>query len=132
MAGTAALMGLVRALRGAARADGPGLGERLLSVPRLVRSTWRGDYAGITRGRLAALSVALLYLLSPFDLVPEAVLPLVGLADDAVVFAWLAGALLGETEAFLSWERSRAQPGRRRDGRRPADQTNVVPGQVLR
>ena len=132
MARTAALMGLVRALRGGARAGGPGLGERLLSVPRLVRSTWRGDYAGITRGRLAALSAALLYVVSPFDLVPEAVLPLVGLADDAVVLAWVAGALLRETDSFLRWERSGAQPGRRRGKRRPADQTNVVRGQVVR
>ena len=35
-------------------------------------------------------------------------LPLLGLADDGVVALWLAGAFLGETDRYLSWER--AQP----------------------
>jgi hypothetical protein len=47
-------------------------------------------------------------VLSPVDLVPEAVLPFIGLADDAMVVAWLAAQLLGETDGFLRWERERA------------------------
>ena len=127
MAGTAALMGLVRALRGATRPGDPGIGDQLTSVPRLVRSTWRGDYAGTTRGRLAAISAALLYVVSPFDLVPEAVLPLIGLADDAVVLAWVAGALLSETDSYLRWERL----GHQRGSRAQADQADVVRGEVV-
>ena len=32
-------------------------------------------------------------------------LPIVGLADDALVLSWLATRLVEETEAFLEWEK---------------------------
>lgn len=123
---TAAILTLVRALRGVTRAGEPGLRERLASIPRLVRATTSGSYTGTSRGRLAALVAALLYVVSPIDLVPEAVLPLLGLADDALVVSWIAATLLGETDAYLRWERGR----RPQPGQRPAD--DVIPGQVIR
>ena len=57
-------------------------------------------------GRLALLALGLAYLISPVDLVPEAVIPLLGLVDDGVVALWLAGAFLAETDNYLRWERS--------------------------
>jgi len=66
-----------------------------------------GRYAALGRGRLALLGLALVFLVSPVDFVPEAVVPLLGLADDGVVALWLAGAFLAETDRFLAWERSR-------------------------
>lgn len=118
---TSALPALLRALRGSVGAGGPGLGTRSRAVPRLVRSTLTGEYTGSTRRELAALAAGLLYVASPIDLVPEVLVPFLGLADDAVVVAWLAGRLLGDTEDYLAWERVRAQA---------AD--DVVPGQVVR
>jgi uncharacterized membrane protein YkvA (DUF1232 family) len=47
------------------------------------------------------------YILSPIDLIPEAFLFVLGLADDAVMIAWLAGSILSETERFLEWEKAR-------------------------
>lgn len=130
-------IGLVRALRGAVRAGEPGLGERLRSVPRLVRQTLSGQYGGTTRGRLAALAAALLYILSPVDLVPDVLLPF-GLVDDAVVLTWVVGRLLGETDAFLRWERAKA-PGEAGSDRRGwrgwrgrEGSSRVVRGQVVR
>jgi uncharacterized membrane protein YkvA (DUF1232 family) len=64
-----------------------------------------GKYAELGRGRLAMLALALAYLISPVDLVPEVVLGLLGLGDDAVVALWLGGALLVETDRYLDWER---------------------------
>ena len=64
-----------------------------------------GKYAELGRGRLAMLALALAYLVSPVDLVPEVVLGLLGLGDDAVVALWLGGALLVETDRYLEWER---------------------------
>jgi uncharacterized membrane protein YkvA (DUF1232 family) len=119
---TTAFVALVRALRGAGRRGTPGLGERLRAVPRLVSATLAGRYRGTTRGQLGLIGLAVLYTLSPFDLVPEAFIPLLGLADDALVVTWIAGRVLSETEAFLSWER--AEP------RRDAD--DVVQGHVVR
>lgn len=95
------------AVRTATRPGTPGFGARLASLPRLVRATIRGDYAGTTRGRLLTLTAALLYVVSPMDLVPELLLPILGLGDDAVVIGWIAASVINETESFLSWERDR-------------------------
>jgi len=85
------------------------VGARLTALPRLVWATFRGEYAGTSRARLVAIVGALLYVVSPVDLIPELVLPLIGLGDDAVVIGWIAVALINETESFLSWERDRDQ-----------------------
>ena len=124
------LAALARALRAAARPGEPGLGDRLRAVPRWVSATASGAYPGTSRGRLLALVAGLLYVLSPVDLVPEAVLPLIGLADDAMVITWLAAQLLGETEEFLAWERQRGRSAGSRWQRSAAE--DVVPGDVIR
>src|SRR5690348_2000204 len=100
------------AIRIASRPVAVGMGEQLASPPRLARATFRGEYTGSSRGRLLAMLGAVLYVVSPVDLVPEAFLSVLGLADDAVVLSWVAAAVVTETESFLAWERM--QPGRTR------------------
>lgn len=97
---------IATALRTALRPGSPGLRERFASVPRLLRATFRGDYHGSTRGRLVMIALAVAYVVSPIDLVPEAFLSVLGLADDAVVVSWLAAAFVNETESYLRWERT--------------------------
>ena len=101
----ASVAAVARAVRLAVRPGGPSMGERAGAVPRMVRATFRGDYRGISKGRLVLMLGAAGYLISPVDLIPEAVLPIVGLADDALVLSWLATQLVEETEAFLAWEK---------------------------
>jgi uncharacterized membrane protein YkvA (DUF1232 family) len=84
----------------------PGLGMRIAAIPRMVAATMRGEYDG--RSRLAMMAVAGMYMVSPIDVVPEAVFLVLGLVDDAAVAVWFAGAVLDETERFLAWERQRA------------------------
>jgi uncharacterized membrane protein YkvA (DUF1232 family) len=97
---------LVRAFR----PDSAGIGRRIAAVPRMIGATARGEYDG--KSRLAMVLVSAVYIVSPVDLVPEGFLFLLGLVDDAAVAAFLAGALLDETERFLEWERKRdAIPG---------------------
>jgi uncharacterized membrane protein YkvA (DUF1232 family) len=71
----------------------------------MVSSALSGDCPQVSRGRLGLIVLALAYLVSPVDLVPEAVFALLGLVDDAVVALWLGGAFLNETDRFLEWER---------------------------
>ncbi len=101
----ASVVAVARAVRMAVRPGGPSMGERAGAVPRMVRSTFSGEYAGVSKGRLLMMLAAAGYLVSPLDLIPEAVLPIVGLADDAIVLSWLATRLVEETEAFLEWEK---------------------------
>lgn len=105
----AAFRSLATAFRTATRPGNPGLGTRLASLPRLVWATLRGEYAGTSRARLAGIAVALIYVVSPVDLFPEMVLPLLGLVDDALVVSWIAASLINETESFLGWEDERAR-----------------------
>jgi Protein of unknown function (DUF1232) len=98
----AAFAALGRALTAGAR-GGPSVGQRLAAIPRLLKATLTRRYDGAMR--LALIAGALVYVVSPIDLVPEALLVLVGLADDAVLITWIAGAMLAETERFLEWER---------------------------
>ena len=102
-----AFRSLATAIRTATRPGTPGIGARLTSLPRLVGATFRGAYVGATRGRLLMLLGAVMYVVSPVDLVPEMFLPIVGMADDALVISWIAASVINETESFLSWERNR-------------------------
>jgi len=104
-----AFRSLATAFRTATRPGTPGVGVHLASLPRLAWATIRGEYAGTSRGRLLAIMGALLYVISPIDLVPEMFVPLLGLGDDALVISWIAATLINETESFLGWERERAR-----------------------
>jgi uncharacterized membrane protein YkvA (DUF1232 family) len=111
---TAAFVALWRQLRAANR-GGPGIGERLAALPRMVGASLRPRrrYDGLWR--LGLMAAAVLYVVWPLELVPELLLGPVGLIDDAFVVTWLSGAVLSETGRFLEWERQgrfAALPGR--------------------
>lgn len=97
------------AVQRATEPGAPGTMERLRCLPRLVRGTVQGTYPGTSRRRLLLQVAALVYLLSPIDLVPERLLAVLGVADDAVVLAWLASALVNDTQDYLAWEARRPQ-----------------------
>jgi uncharacterized membrane protein YkvA (DUF1232 family) len=89
----------------------PGIRERAAAVPRLVSATLSGRYDGMSRGRLALYALALAYVVLPIDVVPELLLAVFGLAEDAFISVWLLGSFLDETERFLIWEgRNRVLP----------------------
>jgi uncharacterized membrane protein YkvA (DUF1232 family) len=91
-------------VRASLRPGGPNVVERVHAVPRLLRATLDGTYAGTTMGRLGLVAAAVAYVASPIDLLPEAFLPVVGAADDAVVIGWAVKAFVEETDRFVAWE----------------------------
>jgi uncharacterized membrane protein YkvA (DUF1232 family) len=101
---TAAFTALGKALVSGAR-GGPSISKRVAALPRMLRATAKGQYDGGMRVALMAAATA--YIISPIDFIPEAIFLVFGLADDAVMVAWLAGTVLAETERFLEWERQR-------------------------
>jgi uncharacterized membrane protein YkvA (DUF1232 family) len=113
----AALTMLWRALRAGSRPGAPGIGAQLAAGPRMLHLGFSGRYPGLVKSRIVLAVLGLVYVLSPVDLLPEILLGPLGLGDDALVTAWIVGALLGETDSFLRWE---AAGGRR-----------VVAGQVV-
>ncbi|SHK28501.1 Protein of unknown function [Pseudonocardia thermophila] len=95
-----------QAVMASRRSGAPGLGELAGAVPRMAGTALSGRYRLLTRGRLLVFVLAVAYLLSPVDLLPELALGPFGLIDDGAVAMWLAGALLVEAERFLRWERA--------------------------
>ncbi|MEU7907847.1 YkvA family protein [Actinoplanes sp. NPDC049118] len=101
---TAAFTALAKALMSGAR-GGPSIGKRLAALPRMLMATAKGQYDGGMR--VAMMAAATAYVVSPVDLLPEMALFVFGLADDAVMITWLAGAVLAETARFIEWEKQR-------------------------
>jgi uncharacterized membrane protein YkvA (DUF1232 family) len=116
----AAMKAVWDAVRGTTRPGAPGVMTRVRALPRMVSLGLAGRYPHLAKGRLALAVLALVYLVSPVDLIPELFVPVLGLGDDALVAAWLAGFVLSETETFLDWER-----------RGTAAQDRVVIGEVI-
>ena len=103
----AAFRALWNAVSQSRKPGAPGLGDRLRALPRMVTAGASGRYPEFGRGRIALFVLAVAYLASPVDLVPELFLGLLGLGDDALVALWLGGAFLADTDRFLAWERAR-------------------------
>jgi len=91
--------------------------ERLLHLLRMVGRFWNdlpllvrllkawkdGRYRGLSVQTLVAVVAALLYVVSPLDLLPDFI-PWIGLFDDAVVLAWLLASLAKDLDRFRDWE----------------------------
>lgn len=74
---------------------------------RLVRAYAQGNYREISRSDLVLVVAALIYFVSPLDLIPDALGPL-GLSDDAVVLSFVISFVKTELDDFRQWEESRS------------------------
>lgn len=84
------------------------IGGNILSmVPVMIsmlRSYFKKEYKDIPIGTLLALISALLYWLSPVDLVPDAV-PILGYADDATVIAACIKLINDDLKEYKEWRK---------------------------
>ena len=69
----------------------------------LVRSWMRGEYDGVSRQTIVAVTAALLYFVVPFDLIPDFLLGW-GFVDDASVVGYVMATLAAEMDAFRQWQ----------------------------
>ena len=69
-------------------------------LPNMFSAVFRGEYR-LSFMTILAMVFALLYIVSPIDVIPDFI-PVAGWLDDGVVFYWLLKRLLSETEKFLS------------------------------
>ncbi|GJF02634.1 YkvA family protein [Pseudonocardia sp. D17] len=122
----AAFRALWTLVRQARRPGGAGVGEMLTAVPRMAGAAVTGRYPGLPASRLLLFVLAAGYLLSPVDIVPELLLSVFGLVDDAVVALWLGGAVLAEADRFLRWERESGP-----DAPTVRTRTGVVDGELV-
>lgn len=80
--------------------------DRLRAVPAMVGTTARGRNPELPRYQLLLWLIALVYLVSPIDFIPE-FLPLLGIGDDIGVASWLLTSLYAESGNYIA---GREQP----------------------
>lgn len=84
----------------------PVLSGPLEYVPKMyymVRSWLRKEYTGVPVGTIVSILGALLYFLSPVDLVPD-FLPGIGYLDDAVVISVCLTLVKGDIDRYMEWK----------------------------
>lgn len=82
--------------------------ESVQRLVRLIRATASGEYDGVSRKNLILVVAAILYFISPLDIVPD-VLPVVGLLDDITLMGWVLSTLGEELSKFEEHEDSTNQ-----------------------
>lgn len=76
--------------------------DAVKSMFALVKAYWNGEYREIPWFTIAAVVAALLYVLSPVDLIPD-VIPVIGMVDDALVIAACLKLVKQDLADFEAW-----------------------------
>ncbi len=74
----------------------------------MVKDYWNGAYREIPYWAISAISLALLYVLNPADVVPDVIVG-VGYLDDATVVAFCLKLVERELERYNEWRAARAK-----------------------
>ncbi|MGZ0148434.1 YkvA family protein [Kribbella sp. WER1] len=94
--------------------------ERAQALPRLLRDVRRGTYTDLPRNRTFLWLIAIVYLVSPIDIIPD-LLPIIGVTDDAGVFMWLLTSVSTAAGLYLRKEREQLPQQPPPQGRRATD-----------
>lgn len=81
------------------------IGKGLSQIPlmiNLIRSYLKKEYTNVPIGSILAVLGALIYFLSPVDLIPD-ILPVIGKLDDAAVIAIALQLVSTDLECYAEW-----------------------------
>ena len=70
---------------------------------RLIRAYYRGEYHEVTESTLVIIIAAVIYVVSPLDVIPDAI-PAIGFLDDATVVALALQRTRQDLDDFMAWE----------------------------
>ena len=70
---------------------------------RLIRAYYRREYRNVSLQNLVMIIGAIIYILNPFDLIPDWIAGF-GFADDAVVLAFAVRQTRQTLDDFMTWE----------------------------
>ncbi|MEA1996783.1 MAG: YkvA family protein [Gemmatimonadota bacterium] len=74
----------------------------------MLRDYWSGEYRKVPFWVIAAVAFALLYVLTPLDLIPDFI-PVIGLTDDALVVGLCLMMIEKELEEYKKWRIARGE-----------------------
>ncbi len=81
------------------------IGKGLSQIPlmiNLIRSYLKKEYTNVPIGSILAVLGALIYFLSPVDLIPD-ILPVIGKLDDAAVIGIALKLVSADLECYAEW-----------------------------
>jgi uncharacterized membrane protein YkvA (DUF1232 family) len=78
----------------------------LMGMIRLLRDYHRAEYRDISESNLHTIIAAILYFVSPFDVIPDWV-PVLGHIDDAFVVSLALKSARTDLDTFMAWETAR-------------------------
>ncbi len=79
--------------------------DNLMTLIRLVRSYFKGEYKDVPLETIIWAIVAIIYFVTPFDLIPD-FLPGIGYLDDAAVIGLVIASISNDLKNFREWERN--------------------------
>lgn len=75
----------------------------LQTMLRLIRAYHRGDYRSVPESTLVVIVAAIIYIVSPLDVIPDAI-PAIGFLDDATILALALQRTRRDLDEFMMWE----------------------------
>lgn len=78
----------------------------LMAMIRVIREYQRGEYRDMSAPKLLITIAAIIYFVSPFDVIPDWV-PVLGHIDDAFVVSLALKSVRGDLDTFMAWETAR-------------------------
>ena len=79
------------------------LWEDIQTIVRMLKAYFKGDYTAIPWETIVILIAAMIYVVMPFDLIPDFLLGW-GLLDDAVVVAFVVRSVAADINKYRQWE----------------------------
>ena len=77
--------------------------DRILLMIRMIRAQFSGTYTDFPWKSLVMMVAALIYFITPFDLIPDFI-PALGLTDDISIVYWVYQSIREDIERFEIWE----------------------------
>lgn len=88
------------------------MGAETAQLLAMTKDYANGTYREMPRSTVLAIAFGLLYVLNPFDLMPDFI-PGIGYLDDMSMVALVIGSVRRDVENYARWRRSRAAIARR-------------------
>ncbi len=77
--------------------------EKVSVMMRMLRAQFSGEYADFPWKSLVMVAGALIYFITPLDIIPDFI-PALGLTDDATIVYWIYYSIQEDIEKFKTWE----------------------------